>query len=57
MIDKWLSDQFKVIERKMKTWPEWERKELEAEINRTPRQAARNDVTSGSRKSTTEQLD
>ena len=36
MIENWLKAQLEDVKRKMQGWPEWEKKELQAEIERTP---------------------
>ena len=36
MIESWLREQLDAIGRKMETWPEWQKREIEAEIERTP---------------------
>jgi hypothetical protein len=36
MVETWLKVQLEDVRRKMQNWPEWEKKELQAEIERTP---------------------
>jgi hypothetical protein len=39
MVASWLKEQLDAVGRKMENWPEWEKKKLIAEIERTPLRA------------------
>jgi len=39
----WLKEQLDAVGRKMERWPEWEKKQLNAEIERTPLRSTEND--------------